>query len=232
VSNGRRGRTVKRRLIAGLITIAPLTATLFVLWWIFNALDGILGRLIYPGLGALIGRDRLVIPGLGLLVLFLLLLTTGWVAEKAIGGRILAWWHESLERLPLVRRIYGASNRIVRTVFSEESRPFQTVVLVQYPSAGRWSLGFLSAPAPHVMRLEPVGEDPVTVFIPTTPNPTSGFLVIVPRALTIALPMTVDEAFTFVLSAGAVHPNLTPVQPPPALRPDLDAGAVADPVQP
>ncbi|HSJ15872.1 MAG TPA: DUF502 domain-containing protein [Longimicrobiales bacterium] len=213
MSRAQRGRVVKRRLIAGLIAIAPLTATLFVLRWIFQALDGILGRLIYPGLGALFGRERLVIPGLGLLVLFLLLLATGWAAEKAIGGRIIAWWHELLERLPLVRRIYGASNRIVRTVFSEETRPFKMVVLIEYPSPGRWSIGFLSANAPPLMHHERVGEDPVTVFVPTTPNPTTGFLIILPRALLIPLPMTVDEAFTFILSAGSVHPNLAPIQP-------------------
>lgn len=224
-------RVMKRRLIAGLIAIAPLTATLFVLRWIFQALDGILGRAIYPALGTLVGRDRLVIPGLGLLVLFLLLLLVGWAAEKAIGGRILAWWHDSLERLPLVRRIYGASNRIVRTVLSEESRPFKSVVLIEYPTPGRWSLGFLSAPAPSVMRLERVGPDPVTVFIPTTPNPTTGFLVVLPRSLIITLPMTVDEAFTFILSAGAVHPDMAPIQPPPGTGPG-DLPLVAAPPTP
>lgn len=216
-------RTLQRRLIAGLIVIAPLTVTLLVLMWIFQLLDGILGRAIYPALGAIIGREELVIPGLGLLVLFLLVLGAGWLAEKAIGGRILAWWHESLERLPLVRRIYGASNRIVRTVFSGESRPFKTVVLVEYPSPGRWSLGFVSADAPPLMQSPRVGEDAVTVFIPTTPNPTSGFLIILARARTIPLPMSVDEAFTFVLSAGAVHPNLTPARPLAGIHPETVA---------
>jgi uncharacterized membrane protein len=229
MSAPRRRRAVKRRLIAGLIAIAPLTATLFVLVWIFGVLDGILGRVIYPGLGALVGREEVVIPGLGLLVLFLLLLATGWVTEKAIGGRVLAWWHESLERLPLVRRIYGASNRIVRTVFNEESRPFKAVVLIEYPCPGRWSIGFLSANAPPVMHNPRVGDDPVTVFIPTTPNPTTGFLVVLPRALILPLPMSVDEAFTFILSAGAVHPNLTPVVPPAPLDPELTARIVPEP---
>jgi uncharacterized membrane protein len=132
-----------------------------------------------PALGGLIGRDAVVIPGLGLLVLFLLLVGMGWAAQRAIGSRIVAWWHTTLERLPLTRRIYGAANRIVRTVFGEESRPFKKVVLVEYPSVGRWSIGFLSAEAPlHAAHV----PGAVSVFVPTTPNPTSGFLVIVPPA--------------------------------------------------
>lgn len=196
---------MRRHLIAGLIVIAPVTATAFVLWWIFQILDGLLGRFLYPALGALIGRDTVVIPGLGLLVLFVFLLGIGWTAERAIGSRIVAWWHASLERIPLTRRIYGAANRIVRAVFGQESRPFKQVVLVQWPSQGRWSMGFLSGIAPAAVREhEPTA---VSVFVPTTPNPTTGFLVIVPVELTREVAMSVDEAFTFILSAGAVRPE-------------------------
>ncbi|HSJ05780.1 MAG TPA: DUF502 domain-containing protein, partial [Longimicrobiales bacterium] len=196
-----RGASVRRHLMAGLIVIAPVTATVFVLWWIFQLLDGLLGRFLYPALGGLIGRDAVVIPGLGLLVLFLLLVGVGWAAQRAIGSRVVAWWHAIMERLPLTRRIYGAANRIVRTVFGEESRPFKKVVLVEYPSAGRWSIGFLSAEAPAAMQGHVPGA--VSVFVPTTPNPTSGFLVIVPRNLVVELDITVDAAFTFILSAGS-----------------------------
>lgn len=197
--------SIRRHLIAGLIVIAPVTATAFVLWWIFHLLDGLLGRFLYPALGGLIGRDTFVIPGLGLLVLFLLLVGIGWAAQRAIGSRVIAWWHLTMERLPLTRRIYGAANRIVRTVFTEESRPFKKAVLVEYPAPGRWSVGFLSSVAPAAM--QPHVPDAVSVFVPTTPNPTSGFLVIVPLKSVVELDMTVDEAFTFILSAGSVHPD-------------------------
>jgi uncharacterized membrane protein len=200
-----RSASLRRHLIAGLIVIAPVTLTALVLWWIFQLLDGLLGRFLYPALGALIGRDVFVIPGLGLLVLFGLLVFVGWATQRAIGSRIVAWWHTVLERLPLTRRIYSAANRIVRTVFGEESRPFKKVVLVEYPSVGRWSIGFLSAEAPPVMQQHVPAS--VSVFVPTTPNPTSGFLVIVPRHLVIELEMSVDAAFTFILSAGSVHPE-------------------------
>jgi uncharacterized membrane protein len=209
-------RPIRRHLVAGLIVIAPITATAFVLWWIFQLLDGLLGRFLYPGLGALIGREPLVVPGLGLLVLFLLLVFVGWATQRAIGSRVLAWWHATLESIPLTRRIYTAANRIVRTVFGEDSRPFKQVVLVEYPAAGRWAIGFLSADAPALMREHVPGA--VSVFVPTTPNPTSGFLAIVPPQCVIPLAMTVDAAFTFILSAGSVHPDVEGV-PIPEVRP-------------
>jgi uncharacterized membrane protein len=201
-SSGR--RALKRHLIAGLIVIAPLTATVWVLVWIFQLLDGLLGRFLYPVLGVVLGRERFVIPGLGLLALFLLLVGTGWITERAIGSRIIKWWNGLLERLPVVRRIYGASNRIVRTVFGNEAKPFSKVVLVEYPAPGRWSLGFLAGDAPAEV-ISHLG-DLLAVFIPTTPNPTTGWVALVRREQVVPLAMSVDEAFTLILSAGSVHP--------------------------
>ncbi|MGH7482392.1 MAG: DUF502 domain-containing protein [Longimicrobiales bacterium] len=195
------GRVLRRRLMAGLVVIAPVTLTAFVLWWIFQWLDGILGGFLY----AAIGRP---IPGLGLLLLFLLLFTVGWAAERAIGARLLRLGNTLLERTPFARRVYNASNRIVRTVFTSERGKFGQVVLVEYPSDGRWSIGFVTADSPVLMREHTrIGEDTVAVFVPTTPNPTSGWIVVVPRALTIPLRMSAEEALTYILSAGAVSPD-------------------------
>lgn len=204
--------SIRRHLIAGLIVIAPITATALVLWWIFQMLDGLLGRFLYPALGGLLGRETFVIPGLGLLVLFVLLIGIGFAAQRAIGSRIVAWWHATLERIPLTRRIYTAANRIVRTVFGEGSRPFKKVVLVEYPSPGRWAIGFLSAAAPPVIQHHVPAA--FSVFVPTTPNPTTGFLIIVPAELIREVDMTVDEAFTYILSAGAASPDV--MRRPPA----------------
>ena len=204
--------SVRRHLIAGLIVIAPITATAFVLWWIFQVLDGLLGRFLYPALGGLFGRDTVVIPGLGLLVLFLLLVGIGFAAQRAIGSRIVTWWHATLERIPLTRRIYTAANRIVRTMFGAEARPFNQVVLVEYPAPGRWAIGFLSAKAPASIQKHVPGS--VSVFVPTTPNPTTGFLIIVPMELVREVNMSVDEAFTFILSAGSVAPDVVTPAPP------------------
>jgi uncharacterized membrane protein len=214
-------RAIRRHLIAGLIVIAPVTATVFVLVWIFQLLDGLLGRFLNPFIAALIGRETIVVPGLGLLVLFLLLVGIGWVAERAIGSRVVRWWQGTLERIPLTRRIYSAANQIVRSIFGPEARPFKRVVLVEYPAPGRWAIGFLSAAAPHVTR--PHVADGVSVFLPSAPNPTSGFLAVVPRASVVEIDMSVDEAFTFILSAGAVRRVVSEtgagVAPPPAAAP-------------
>lgn len=204
-------RALRRHLIAGLIVIAPLTATVVVLVWIFRLLDGLLGRFFYPVLTRIFGWYP---PGIGLLALIALLLVVGWIAERAIGSRVIAWWNALLERIPLTRTIYGAANRIVRGVLGEGSRPFKKVVLIQYPAPGRWSLGFLAADAPAGMRRHV--EDGVSVFVPTTPNPTSGFVVIVPRRDVIEVDLTVDQAFTFILSAGSVRPDEVPAPPLPA----------------
>jgi uncharacterized membrane protein len=201
------GRSLRRHLIAGLIVIAPLGATIFVLYHIFIWLDGILGSFLY----AAIGRS---IPGLGLLALLVLLLAVGWVAERAIGARVINTWNAWLERVPLARRVYSASNRIVRAIFGGTRSFFREVVLVEYPSDGRWSIGFLAGPAPGTMTRQ-VGET-VTVFVPTTPNPTSGWLVVVPRERVVPLDMTLEEAFTYILSAGVVTPVEAPVPAPPA----------------
>ncbi len=186
------------------MVIAPLTATLFVLWWIFQLLDGLLGRFLYPALARYIPWIGLL-PGLGLIALLLLLLLVGWIAERAIGSRIVRAYQRLLERIPVTRRIYSAANRIVRTVFGQGRRPFNVVVLIEYPSPGRWSIGFLAAAAPAVVQA--YVPDSVSVFVPTTPNPTSGWFVIVPRTSLIVLPMTVDEAFTLILSGGAAVPE-------------------------
>jgi uncharacterized membrane protein len=202
---GSHRRPFKRYLLTGLVAIAPVGVTVFVLWWIFQQTDNLLGRFLYPA----IGRP---IPGLGLLALLLVLLFVGWVAELAIGHRVLNWWHALLERFPLTRGVYGASSRIFRTVFGSERRMIGQVVLVQYPSPGRWSVGFMTSRAPSTM--DPLLDDPVAIFVPTTPNPTSGWMVIVPRAETIPLPMTVEQAFTYVLSGGAVVPDALQAAPP------------------
>lgn len=192
------GRAIRRNLIAGLIVIAPVTITVFVLWWIFDRLDGLLGRALYSAIGTRV-------PGLGLLLLLLILIVVGWAAQRAVGKRIVDTWHMLLERFPLTRRLYGATNRIVRTVLGEEQRFFRDVVLVEYPGPGRWSIGFISTRGPEVM--ESVVDDPVTVFVPTVPNPATGYLVVVSRSEVRVLPWNLEQAFTFLLSVGGVVPE-------------------------
>ena len=199
MSKGGTARALRRHLIAGLVVIAPVGITAAVLWWIFQRLDGLLGRFLYPVL-------PFPIPGLGLLLLLAGLVVVGWLAERAVGARLIAGWNSLLERVPLARRVYSASSRIVRTILGEEKRFFRDVVLVQYPGPGRWSLGFITALSPEELQSH-AGEEMITVFIPTTPNPTTGFLIMVARRELVHVRMTVEEAFTYILSAGAVKPD-------------------------
>lgn len=189
---------VKGHLITGLIVIAPVGVTAFVLWWLFQLLDGVLGQFFAPFL-------PFHIPGLGLMALVLLLLGTGWVANRTIGGRIFRWTDRIFEAFPFTRGVYGASSRIVRTLFERERRPFRQVVLFEYPTDGRWSIGFIAAQGPAFAR-HAAGADLVTIFMPTTPNPTTGFLVMLDRSRVVPVAMSVEEAFTFILSVGTVSP--------------------------
>jgi uncharacterized membrane protein len=215
-------RWVRRRLIAGLIVIAPLAVTFYVLYWLFNAVDGIIGNSLYE----LIGIE---IPGLGLVVLLALLLTVGWLAEKTVGGQIVEWWHGALDRVPVVSRLYGATRRIVGSVFGgEEKRFFREVVLFEYPSQGQWTLGFVTGRAPRA--LDERLENGITVFLPTAPNPVTGFLIIVPEDRVIRLPVTVEEGFTYIFSAGAVPPTGRGGREPRPAPPGVpDAPSAADP---
>ena len=201
------GKILRRRLIAGLIVIAPLGVTIYILWWLFTTLDGILGRSLYEIMG-------FAIPGLGLILLLLILLAVGWGAEAMVGTKVVDWWHAGLDRVPVVSRLYNATRRIVGSVFGgEERRFFRSVVLFEYPSPGQWTLGFETGRAPRA--LENRVESGVTVFLPTAPNPVTGFLIIVPEARLIRLPVTVEEGFTYVFSAGAVPPTGPSGKEPP-----------------
>jgi uncharacterized membrane protein len=221
------GRLVRRRLISGLIVIAPLAVTLYVLWWLFRTVDGILGNSVYR----IIGTE---IPGLGLVLLLALLLGVGWLAEEAIGKQVAQLWHGVLDRIPVVSRLYSATRRIVGSVFGgEERRFFKEVVLFEYPSPGQWTLGFQTGGAPRA--LDDRVENGVTIFLPTSPNPVTGFLIIVPEDRVLRLPVTVEEGFTFILSAGAVPPTGPHGQEPkppsaaPVIRSHEDGPGGADP---
>lgn len=189
---------LRRYLIEGLIVIAPVGVTLAVLLWLFRWVDGLLGRFLYPSLGY-------EVPGLGLIALLVLLLVVGWVAERAIGARLVTAGRGVLERLPITRRLYNASSRIVSALLSGEKRAYGDAVLIEWPAPGRWVVGFMTgaAPASAANHL----DDPVTVYVPTAPNPVSGYLVLLPRAEAHPVGMDFDQSLTFVLSAGSVVPT-------------------------
>lgn len=188
-------RRLRRYLLEGLALTVPIGATAWILLWLFRSLDGILG----PYLEALPGGYA---PGLGIVTLLGLLIVVGWLAERTLGRRATRLWDRTVERVPLVRPLYRGSRRVVQAILGEESRAFKEAVLFEYPQPGMWSVGFVTGSAPT--DLPGIGDVPaVTVFLPTAPNPMSGFLLIVPRSRTFPLAIPPDEALTFVLSMGS-----------------------------
>ncbi|MDH4044341.1 MAG: DUF502 domain-containing protein [Gemmatimonadota bacterium] len=189
---------LRRYFFVGLVVIAPVGVTVLVLRWIFERLDAILGRPIQAALG-------IRIPGLGFVLLGLVVLAVGWVVHQAVGLRILRAWNETLLRFPVAGRLYNAASQIVQSVVSDKSRIFKRTVLVPYPTDGLWAVGFVTNDdAPVMTRI--VGQACVNVFVPTTPNPTSGFLLVIPRTRVIETDISIEEAMKFVISAGAVSP--------------------------
>lgn len=176
--------------------MVPVAATVWVLWWLFTRLDGILGQALTP----MVGRS---VPGLGLLVLIIALISIGWLAERALGRRVTQLWESLVVRVPVARPVYRASRRMLLSVLGTESRSFQRAVLCEYPTPGTWSIAFVTGDVP-VDLAEEVGHEGVTVFLPTAPNPMSGFLVVVPPEKIRPLDVPVEAAFTFVVSMGAV----------------------------
>lgn len=189
---------LRRYVITGLIVIAPIGVTVFVLTWLFQALDPILGRY----LPAIAGRQ---IPGLGIAALFIILVVVGWFSQRAIGRRALGIWNVVLDRVPVARRLHAASSQIVSSVL-ERDRLFQHCALVEFPQEGSWVLVFETAPAPDEVE-DMVGEPSVSVFLPTAPNPTSGYLLMLPRSRVRRLDMSVEDGLKLVLSAGVARPG-------------------------
>lgn len=189
---------LRRYFLVGLIVLAPAGVTVVVLRWIFERLDAILGGPIQMAVG-------FRIPGLGFILLGLVVLSVGWVVHQAVGLRLLRAWNEMLLRFPVAGRLYNAASQIVQSVVSDKSRIFKRTVLVPYPTEGLWAVGFVTNDEAPVMT-GIVGEPCVNVFVPTTPNPTSGFLLVIPRARVIETDISIEEAMKFVISAGAVSP--------------------------
>ncbi len=190
---------LRRYLVTGLIVVAPLGATAWILVWLFRRVDSILGQYI-----ASVGLSRF--PGMGILVLVLLLLFVGWMLRWAVGRKLVGWWNGLLSSLPLTRTIYNATSQIAQTVLARKEKFFQHTVLIEYPSPGTWSLAFLTARSPEEVESQ-IGARSLTVFLPTSPNPASGYLLMLPAEKVKMLDMSVEEGMKMVLSVGAVTPG-------------------------
>ena len=195
--------TLRKYLIAGLLVWLPLAATVVIVKLVIDLLDRTI-LLLPPEYRpeALLGFS---VPGMGVVLSIGILLLTGMLAANLLGRRLVSLWEGILGRIPLVRSIYHAVKQISSTVLAGDSKAFRKVVLVEYPKDGIWSIGFLSNQ--HVaIESRAVHGEMTAVFVPTTPNPTSGFIVMIPKKNVTEIDMTVEEGFKFIISMGVIVP--------------------------
>ncbi len=200
---------MKKYLIAGLLIWIPLVITIWVLKLIVDALDQSL--LLVPAEWQTEAVFGVHIPGLGVVITLVIVFLTGVFATNLLGARLLEWGHELVQRIPVVRSIYSSVKQISDTLFSSSGQAFRKALLVRWPHEGMWTIGFLTGvPGSEVVRHLPGGGDYVSVYVPTTPNPTGGYFVVVARRDVVELDITVDEALKYIISMGVVPPGSGP----------------------
>ena len=198
-----RGQLIKRYFITGLLIWVPLAITAWVLSLIAGAADQTL-RLLPESVQPLhlLGFD---IPGAGVVLTLLIILTTGLLAANFIGQRLVSWWEKLLARIPVVSSIYNSVKQVSDTLFSSSGNAFRKALLIQYPREGSWTIAFLTG-KPGGDVANHLKDDYVSVYVPTTPNPTSGFFLMLPKRDVIELDIAVDEALKYIISMGVVAP--------------------------
>lgn len=195
--------SLRKWLFAGLLVLAPIGITVWVVQWILSTLDNTL--LILPERWrpeALLGFH---IPGLGVVLSLIVLLLVGATVSNFVGRKLMDWTNHVLHRIPVVRSIYSGVKQVSDTLFSENGNAFRKAVLVQWPHPGMWTIGFVTGSISGEVAHH-VPEGSLSVYVPTTPNPTGGYLVVVPRSSCVELGMSVDDALKYVISMGVVAP--------------------------
>ncbi len=196
--------TLRKYIIAGLLVWLPLAATVVIVKLVVDLLDKII-LLLPPEYQptAVLGFS---IPGFGIVLAISILLVTGMLAANLFGRRLVELWEAILNRIPLVRSIYNSVKQISTTILDSNGKSFRKVVMLQYPRKEIWSIGFLTNEDVST-DIDGLNEDLVAVFVPTTPNPTSGFIIMAPRDDITELDMSVEEGFKFIISMGVIIPD-------------------------
>jgi uncharacterized membrane protein len=198
-------------LLTGLVVIAPLYLTGWLIWSFVSLVDAKIERML-PS--ALTLQDFINFPGYGLLIFVIFTALIGALAKNFFAAQAILWGERLLARLPIVRTIYNAIKQIAETVLVQSKTSFKQACLVEYPRRGVWAIAFISTEAKGEIARRTPEPDMVSIFMPTTPNPTSGFLMFVPRRDVIELDMSIEEAAKLVISAGLVTPEDSQRQPP------------------
>ena len=198
-------QSFRKWLLAGLLVVVPVAITVWVLEWIISTLDQTL-RILPSGWHP----DKLLgvhIPGFGVLLAIGILLVLGATASNFFGNKLFKWWHASLNRIPVVRSIYSGVKQVSDTLFSETGNAFRKAVLVQWPREGMYTIAFVTG-TPGGDAANYLHGDYLSLYVPTTPNPTGGYFVMVKTCDCIELKMNVDEALKYIVSMGVVVPEV------------------------
>ena len=198
-------------LIGGLLILAPAYLTVYVLLLLFRFMDGIFAPLIDKTLSTFLKEPGIHIPGLGILLTLLVVLFLGWLSTGVVGRRIIESVETFIRRIPIAKSVYGATKGVLEAVSRDQADAFKRVVLIEYPRRGVYGIAFVTGgpsrwgPAPH-------DEELISVFVPTTPNPTSGFLLLVPQRDLIEVPISIEEGVRMVVSGGILPPAMVEAQ--------------------
>lgn len=193
--------------LTGLVVIAPVGLTIWLIWSVIGWIDGVVLPLVphrmrpeqYIGIN---------LRGVGVIIFLIFTIVVGWVAKGIIGRSLINFGESLVDRMPVVRSVYSGIKQISETVFAQSERSFEKACLVQYPRRGIWAIGFVSTVAKgEISERAETGGKLMSIFVPTTPNPTSGFLLYLPEEDVIELEMSVEDAAKLVISAGLVYPN-------------------------
>lgn len=208
--------SLRTSFLTGVVVIVPIWVTLWLIWTVVNWIDG----WVLPFVPSRYRPSEFLlvdVPGLGVVLFLVFAILVGWIAKGLIGRTFIGWGESIVDRMPVVRSVYNGIKQIAETVFAQTESNFDRACLVEYPRKGVWAVAFVSSTAKgEIARgLEEKGTI-ISVFLPTTPNPTSGFLLFVPAADVVPLEMKVEDAAKLVISAGLVYPNpKNPQVPPP-----------------
>ena len=209
--------SLRSNFLTGLIIIAPITMTAWLMWsvvgWIDSRVWSIVPDTYQPHryvqtLYNIQLNDQIDIRGVGLIVFLVFTIFVGWLGKGFVGRSLLRYGESLVERMPVVRTVYGSVKQIAETVFNQKNSSFDKACLIEYPRKGIWAIGFIATSARgEIEKYSPKDDHLVSVFVPTTPNPTSGFMLFLPSKDINELAMSVEEAAKLVISAGLVYPD-------------------------
>lgn len=219
---------LRNNFLAGIIVIAPIGLTVWLIWTVVGWIDG----WVLPFVPAAYQPEALInwifgspeqpiqisVRGVGVVFFLVFTLLVGWIAKGLVGRSFIRWGEDLVGRLPVIRSIYNALKQIAETVFSQSEANFERACLIEFPRKGMWAVAFVSKrPKGEIRRRLETGEDFLTVFMPTTPNPTTGFLMFAARSEVIMLDMKIEDAAKVIISAGLVYPEGTDPPGPGAI---------------